>query len=248
MLQIKSFIKTILIAVRLYPSIYFYSNPFKLFEFNHITKKSKIGKNETILDIGCGDGLQSVLIAKKCRKFIGIDTSLKSIEQAKRLAKAVGISNHCQFKCVRIEKAKFLENSFDKIFSFCVIEHVPEYKALLSKAYYVLKKNGQFLLSVDSLASIEDETIKKKHQKDYSVVKYFTVDELKKLLNEIGFQGISVYPIFRGELARKLFIKGIKNLFRFSHISTIFYYLLLLLNEKVTNQKRGIFLAACCKK
>lgn len=248
MLQIKSFIKTILIAVRLYPSIYFYSNPFKLFEFNHITKKSKIGKNETILDIGCGDGLQSVLIAKKCRKFIGIDTSLKSIEQAKRLVKSVGMSNHCQFRCVGIEKAKFLENSFDKIFSICVIEHVPEYKALLSKAYHVLKKNGQFLLSVDSLASIEDEIIKKKHQKDHYAVKYFTVDELRKLLNEIGFQEVIVYPIFRSEFARKLFIKGIKNRFRFNHILTIFYYLLLLFNEKLTNQRRGIFLVACCKK
>ncbi len=247
-LQITSCMKTVLIAIRLYPSIYFYSNPFKIFEFNHIIKKTKIRKNETILDIGCGNGFQSVLISKKCRKLIGIDVSSKSIKQAKRLAESIGMIDRCQFRCVKIEDAKFLENSFDRIFSICVVEHTTGYKSILSEAYHVLKKNGQFLLSIDSLYSIEDEKIKRKHQKDHLVVKYFKVDEFRKILNEIGFQEVIVYPIFRSEFARKLFIKGIKNRFSFNNILTIFYYLLLLFNEKFTNKRRGIFLVAYCKK
>ena len=61
------------------PSIYLISNPFKIFEFKELLRDVEISKEEIILDIGCGNGLQTILIGKKCKKIYGIDISQKSI-------------------------------------------------------------------------------------------------------------------------------------------------------------------------
>jgi len=59
---IKYFILRILIYLRIYPNILFTFMPFKIYEFKELQKGIKFSKNEIILDIGCGSGLQTMLI------------------------------------------------------------------------------------------------------------------------------------------------------------------------------------------
>jgi ubiquinone/menaquinone biosynthesis C-methylase UbiE len=201
--------------------------PFKIYEFYELLRGVKFSKEELILDIGCGNGLQTLLLGRKCKKVIGIDTSEEAIIVARHRASFLERRINSEFRCTRIEEARFQEGYFDKVFSISVIEHIPDYFGALREAYRVLKPGGQFVFSVDSLESIEDSILLDRHRTDYSVKHYFRREGLEIDLHQVGFSEIEVYSIFKSDFAKSLFIKGIGNRFHYSHTQAILGYLLL---------------------
>jgi ubiquinone/menaquinone biosynthesis C-methylase UbiE len=231
----------------IYPGIFFHASALKLFEFNELLKEVEIKKTDIILDAGCGKGLQTFVIGKKCNQIIGIDVSEKSIAEANRTKLDV-IGNRTEFFCMDTEKTKFSNNYFDKIISICVLEHINNYPMVLQEWYRVLKKGGQLIFSVDSLETIRDKNLKYKHHKEHRVQNYFRSAELKTEMQKIGFTEVMINPIFQSNFANKLFVKGIKNNFRFNFIDLFHYYPILKIAEKNQKNKNGIILIAKCKK
>lgn len=70
-------LKLTAIYFRLYPHIFFTLNHFKIYEFKELLKEHKFSGKELILDLGCGAGLQTMLIGKRYKKVIGIYVSEK---------------------------------------------------------------------------------------------------------------------------------------------------------------------------
>ena len=246
---IKRLILRILIYFRLYPHIFFSFMPFKIYEFKELQRGIEFSRDEIILDIGCGGGLQTMLLGTRCKKVIGIDISEKAITSAKRISQYMKGRISSEFRCVKIENAEFESEYFDKIFSICVIEHIPNYVEVLKEAYRILKKDGEMIFSVDVLETIEDIKLLEKHKREHFVAKYFKKEELKTLLEEIGFNRVDIYPIFKSEFAKKLFIKGINNNFHYGHLRSIFAFFLLRYKEKhCTDKDKGIFLIVKCYK
>lgn len=235
---------------RLYPHVLLFTwNPFKIYEFKELIKDVKFSKDELILDIGCGSGLQSLLLGKRCKKIVGIDTSEKAISDAQLNSLRMGEGIESEFRCVKIENAGFKAEHFDKVFSICVIEHIPNYTDVLRETYRILKKGGQTIFSVDCLETIEDNNLREKHRRDSFAYKYFRVEELKIILEKIGFNNVVIYPIFKSDFAKKLFIKGINNKFRYSRFQAILAYFRLRYEERhCVNQDKGIFLVVKCSK
>lgn len=237
-----------LTALEVFPNIFFTFIPFKIFEYKELLKGVKFSKDDIVLDIGCGNGLQTALLAKNCAKVIGIDVSEKDITFAKTYL-CHNRNINVELLNVRLEDAKFVNETFDKIFSICVIEHIDNYREVLKESYRILKINGQMIFSVDSLENIEDKGLIEEHKKIYSVVKYFRIKELKEILTEIGFSKIDIYPIFRSNYAKKKFIRGIKNNFKYGYLRSILSYFLLLYKEKTCpNIDKGLFIVAKCYK
>lgn len=249
---IKILIFRILIYFRLYPHIFFSFMPFKIYEFIELQRGIEFSRDELILDIGCGGGLQTILLGERCKKIIGIEISEKAVATAKYLSQYISKSKkrfNSEFRCVKIEDAGFESEEFDKIFSICVIEHIPNYAEVLKEAYRILKKDGQMLFSVDSLETIEDNKLLEKHKREHFVEKYFKKEELKTLLEEIGFRNIDIYPIFKSEFAKKFFSKGINNNFHYDHLRAILaFYLLRYKEKRCVDEDKGIFLIAKCYK
>jgi len=246
---IKECILRILVYFRLYPNIFFTFLPFKIYEFKELLKGIIFSRDELILDIGCGRGLQTMLLGKRCKKIIGIDISEQDINVAKRRSLYMKKRIDSEFYRVRIEDAKFQNEYFDKIFSVCVIEHISNYVEVLIEAYRILKKDGQMIFSVDSLETTEDNEILEKHKKDHLVEHYFNKEELKTLLEKIGFNRINIYPIFKSNFAKRIFIKGIINGFACGYLRSILAYYILKHKEKYyANENKGIFLIVKCYK
>jgi 2-polyprenyl-3-methyl-5-hydroxy-6-metoxy-1,4-benzoquinol methylase len=229
----------------IFPNIYFVKNPFKIVEFFELLKDIKISKEDTILDIGCGGGIQTSCLGRMCKHITGIDINCESINSARLIAHIANVD--ANFICTTIEEEEFPDESFDKIISICVIEHIPNYKETLREVYRTLKNDCEFICSVDSLTSIESNILISKHKSDHKVIKYFDARELEMLLKETGFQKIKIYPIFKSDYAKKLFIKGIKNHFQFGY-SNLLDYFIMRLSEARTKNMDGIFLIAKCKK
>ncbi|MBU0757537.1 MAG: class I SAM-dependent methyltransferase, partial [Nanoarchaeota archaeon] len=183
---------------------------------------------------------------KKCKKITGVDISSEAI----RLAK-IEASHHnnlsVDFISNDITKIKLPDNTFDKIFSFCVIEHISNYNEILKELHRILKKDGTLIMSVDSLSGIDPE-LKRKHKKEHSVHNYFTLNTFNNTMLNSGFSSIEKRYIFCGKYAKRLFEKGIQNKFRFNILATLYYYVNLSIRERFSNKKEGMFIAGVYKK
>ncbi|MFB3786788.1 MAG: class I SAM-dependent methyltransferase [bacterium] len=246
---VKNLIYRILHFLGLYPGIYFIRSPFKIHEFFELLKGVSITPQDVILDLGCGRGLQTMVLGRCCQRIVGTDASESLIEIARRMTRLLGLDRTVEFECRKVEDYTFGPEIFDKIFSICVLEHIPHYREILGLLYRYLKRDGQIIFSVDSLATIQDPQIIEQHKQDHHVAHYYTPAELTSLLEETGYRDITVYPIFRSGYARDLFSQGVRNQFQYGILdSCLKYWKLKKEEEACENHTKGIFLVAKCRK
>lgn len=200
----------------LFPSILFYPHPFRICEYLAVTSPATLRKTDVVLDLGCGAGFQTYCIGKHVKSIVGIDPVITqyTYEEYHRVAGRMNIS----FRSCRLQDAQYQEATFDKIFSFCVIEHIPEYKEVLAECFRILKPGGEMHFSTDSLKTIHDPNLLERHRKDHAVIKYFDPDEMRSIMSEIGFCDVSVSYLFRGGYPARLFSNGISSRFAYKQI------------------------------
>lgn len=101
--------------------------------------------NKTVLEIGVGTGRLALKVCGKCKSFVGIDISPKTIERAKQ--------NLQSFDNVILICADFMsyafDSKFDVIYSSLTFMHIQEKQAAITKAASLLNTNGRFVLSID---------------------------------------------------------------------------------------------------
>lgn len=140
-----------------------YKNKNYLKEVNHylkISKKYKSKKIKNIVDIGCGTGVHSFLLAKKSYNLLGIDKSQNmlniAISKKKKLSKKLKIN----FKKLDILKQEInFKKKFDAIFLFF---HVFSYflnnkdiNFFFKQCHKNLSNNGLIILDFWNKDSVE---------------------------------------------------------------------------------------------
>ena len=101
-------------------------------------------KDLTVLDLGCGNGYWTKLLAKKYKKVVGIDNSQNLIQIAKNKRQLSNI----EYKLVEIEADfPFNNDSFDLVFSNMVIHYIKNINKLAQELYRIIKPNGLIILS-----------------------------------------------------------------------------------------------------
>lgn len=239
----KRLLKALLWKVGFFPYYYLYSNPFKLYEWIIMNIHLGVNKKAIVLDLGCGNGTQTILNAGRFQKIIGIDPNERSIELANAKLHFSQRREKIQFFANNIENMNFHTQLFDGIVSYCVFEHIPNYKEVLSEFYRILKPGGWLLLSIDSLSVIAEPLLLAKHKNEHHVEKYFKKSEIEELLKKQGFENVIVEPKLMSRFAEKLFKKGIINNFRYSRITVLINAVRLFLAEKSNRrQNEGLFL------
>lgn len=139
---------------------------------------------ERILDIGCGDGYYDMLITLPGASVVGIDINEKPLAKAQRLY----TGGQFKFLYMNAEALEFSDASFDKVVSFCVIEHLNQDDIAMQHISRVLKPGGSFVFSADSLSN-PGITAKEreKHKQRYAVNTFYTVEYLQEKLERAGF-------------------------------------------------------------
>jgi SAM-dependent methyltransferase len=79
---------------------------------------------KTILEFGCGEGEDSMILAKFGARVTGLDVSPRAIELAKRRAALNGVSDRTEFVCAPLNASTLPEKSFDIIWIDNVLHHV----------------------------------------------------------------------------------------------------------------------------
>ena len=93
-------------------------------------------KNAQVLDVGCGEGRNSIFMAKLGNRVDAFDISKNGIEKAKRIASQIGVQ--IDFSCCDLDKFIF-EKEYDVILSHGVL-HLP-YKDVRDKFIVKMQSN-----------------------------------------------------------------------------------------------------------
>lgn len=151
--------------------------------------------NETILDVGCGDGkITSSMAAKINQGFaIGLDISPSMIEHAKKNFADV---QNLQFEVGDAAAISYKEK-FDLITSFTVMQWVLKQEQALRAFHQALKPEGQILIQMptglpDAMKEAVNKTINDEKWKSYFVGfnppwRFYGKEEYRALLDKTGF-------------------------------------------------------------
>ncbi|PIR31618.1 MAG: protein-L-isoaspartate O-methyltransferase [Alphaproteobacteria bacterium CG11_big_fil_rev_8_21_14_0_20_44_7] len=93
--------------------------------FAHMLQAAKLRGNEVVLDIGCGTGYSSAVIAELATKVIGIENSTKLVSMARSNLSTIGIDNVSFFKSA-LEKGYDKERPYDIIFIQGQVDFLPD--------------------------------------------------------------------------------------------------------------------------
>lgn len=113
------------------------------------TQFAKIKKGDTVIDLGSGAG-NDCLVARaqtgESGKVIGIDFTEAMINKARINVEKLGFNN-VEFRTGDIEEMPVVSNTADVIVSNCVLNLIPNKKAVFKEIYRVLKPGGHFSIS-----------------------------------------------------------------------------------------------------
>ena len=104
-------------------------------------------RGKHVLDISCGEGYNTRILAKRGAKVVGIDFSEKMIKLARQAEKSeklginYNVSNAADLK-------EFEKEQFDVVTCLMALMDIERYEDAISEVARVLRKNGRFVFSI----------------------------------------------------------------------------------------------------
>lgn len=171
---------------------------------------------DSVLDLGCGDGLLISQFKNYCTKITGVDNSEESLKLAFK------INPDAEFINEDIAKLDLPKKSYDVVYCFEVLQYIQQQQLVLKKMMQLARRSVVF--SVPDFDSFWGQITKLrqilfgvKEYPDSSVKQWFRKNQLKRWSNtqymthslasrlQNGFQGYLKYSL-RRLLRYKLFI------------------------------------------
>ncbi|QJR09953.1 Ubiquinone biosynthesis O-methyltransferase, mitochondrial [Usitatibacter rugosus] len=115
---------------------------------------SRWAAGRVVLDIACGEGYGSALLARTAAHVTGLDISEQAIDHANRVY--AGLAN-TTFKCASCTRIPLADASVDLAISFETVEHITEQKEFLAELARVLKPGGVLLMSCPNKLEYTDK-------------------------------------------------------------------------------------------
>ncbi|MCK4700721.1 MAG: methyltransferase domain-containing protein [Bacteroidales bacterium] len=163
-------------------------------------------ENKTILEIGCGNGVQTMYILNKYKpkSITGIDLNEENIRIANIEKSRKGMINASFLVDDAQQLSKFKENSIDVIINIESAFHYPDKPLFLKQLFRVLKPGGHFLIA-DILTTRKKKRELKKSWKKKMVLHHWNQ---QKYENELAGANLNV---IRNEDITNRVIEGFRN-------------------------------------
>ena len=134
-------------------------------------------EGKRVLDIACGEGYGSALLARRARSVLGVDISPESIAHAQKAYAALANASFANGSCDRIPAE---DGSIDVAVSFETVEHIREQEPFMAELARVLAPGGVLILSCPNKAEYTD---KRGTQNEFHVKELYR-DELQALVQK----------------------------------------------------------------
>ncbi len=141
----------------------------------------------SVLEIGCGSGNGTRLIRKyfNPRQISAVDLDEKMI----RVARESNQDRSVNFQVMDASSLDFPDNSFDAVFDFGIIHHIPNWKDCILELRRVLKNDGKLILeelSIDTFSGFPGRIWKT--LLDHPYEEMFSTEEFVSSLKNAGFR------------------------------------------------------------
>lgn len=164
-----------------------------------------INPTDTVLDIACGTGFGTDIIAGKTSgKVIGGDIASEAIDECRRHWQ----KSNLEFKVLDGTRLDFADGYFNKIVSFETIEHTGQYREMVAEFARALKPDGQLILSTPNreVSSPDGIIVNPFH------IQEFTYEELKQIL-ETSFPIVQLFGQRYNRYDKKSFRRKVGKMF-----------------------------------
>jgi hypothetical protein len=128
-----------------------------------------------VLDVACGEGYGSALIARRAAHVTGVDIAPAAIAHAR--ARYATLPN-LEFRAADCAALPFEDATFDVVVSFETLEHIAAQDAFLDEMRRVLRPGGFIVLSCPNKAEYSD---KRDHANEFHVRELYR-DELAAMI------------------------------------------------------------------
>ena len=148
-----------------------------------------------VLDLGCGNGSLTNLIAQQGYEVVGVEESESGFKEARQ---KFSECHFVQASIYNLTDAEF-ENSFDIVISSEVIEHLLYPRELIRAAKKCLKPNGRLILTTPYHGYLKNLALALSGKMDQHLtalwdgghVKFFSVSTMTALLESEGFTNVN---------------------------------------------------------
>jgi ubiquinone/menaquinone biosynthesis C-methylase UbiE len=133
----------------------------KYFVEHHIPEFAQFErwKGKKVLEVGCGIGTDAANFARAGAEYTAVELSEKSLDLARRRFEVFGLKG----KFIACNAERLSEHvdgrAFDLVYSFGVIHHTPDQRAVVWEIRRVIKDDGEFRLMVYAKNSWKDAMI-----------------------------------------------------------------------------------------
>lgn len=148
-----------------------------------------ISKDDVILDIGCGGGVNVERFLKMTEnKVYGLDYSEIAVEKSTILNQKAIDEGRCEVIQGSVSELPFEDNTFDIVTGFETVYFWPDFVNDCKEVRRVLKDDGIMFICNEAIPDEEDE--RQKELIDLLDMKIFSEDEFDEYLREAGFSDI----------------------------------------------------------
>ena len=148
-----------------------------------------ISKDDVILDIGCGGGVNVERFLKMTEnKVYGLDYSEIAVEKSTILNQKVIDEGRCEVIQGSVSELPFEDNTFDIVTGFETVYFWPDFVNDCKEVRRVLKDDGIMFICNEAIPDEEDE--RQQELIDLLDMKIFSEDEFDEYLREAGFSDI----------------------------------------------------------
>ncbi|MEE1134394.1 MAG: class I SAM-dependent methyltransferase [Methanobrevibacter sp.] len=160
--------------------------PVSLWGLKHLD----IQKDDIILDVGCGGGININRMASQAKKVYGVDYSIESVKLSREVNREYIEQGKVEVLEGNVQSLPFEDESFDIVTAFETIYFWPDIEKSFGEVKRVLKPGGIFLIGMESNGS--DNLVMKVSEKLIDMTVY-NDEEVSQFLENNDYSEIIVY-------------------------------------------------------
>ena len=151
-------------------------------------------QGKSLLEVGCGAGIDLVRFARAGAIVTGIDLSATAVELARKNIEQNGLN--ADLWVMNGESMQFPDNSFDVVYAHGVLQYTANIEKMMAEIHRVVKPGGEVVMMVYNRNSwlnlMRRVTKVPLEHEDAPVLKKYSIGELKQFLK--SFKNYRIIP------------------------------------------------------